>query len=159
MGKIGLTIRADIHGEKDADLLHVGVGVSQVLPLIVLGLVSPLDSILVLEQPELHLHPYVQSKLGDFFISLIAMGKQVIAETHSEHLIHRIRFHIAKQNINNDKDVGVYFTQRNEQAHATEVLKVKIDKYGAIDKWPEGFCDETEKQLEMILKASLNRKD
>lgn len=157
MGKIGLTINANIYGNKDSDLLNVGVGVSQVLPLIVLGLASPVNAILILEQPELHLHPFVQSRLGDFFTSLAATGKQIIAETHSEHLIHRMRYLVAKQYLKPQDDISIYYTQRNESIDSSEIINVKIDKYGSIDKWPEGFCDETEKQLSAILKASFER--
>jgi predicted ATPase len=154
MGKIGLTINANVYGDKDSDLLNVGVGVSQVLPLIVMGLASPISSTLIFEQPELHLHPYVQSRLGDFFASLGASGKQVIAETHSEHLIQRMRYFVAKQYVVPGNDLHVYYTQRNSMLGASEVVNVEIDRYGSIGNWPEGFCDETEKQLKAIVKAA-----
>jgi len=159
MGKLGLTIRANIFGDKDSDLTNVGVGVSQVLPLIVLGLASPVGSVLILEQPELHLHPYVQSKLGDFFAALTRLKKQVIAETHSEHLILRLRYHIAKKNLDIKDDVSIYFIQRNSVEKKAEVLKVDIDKFGSIDNWPKGFFDETNKLLDDILNAALDRDD
>lgn len=159
MGKIGLSIRANIYGDKDSDLTNVGVGVSQILPLIVLGLASPMGAVLVLEQPELHLHPYVQSKLGDFFVALARLNKQVIAETHSEHLILRMRYHIAKKNLDTTNDVSVYFVQRNILEKKAEVVKVNIDKFGSLDNWPKGFFDETNKLLEDILNAAMERED
>ncbi|HYF81777.1 MAG TPA: DUF3696 domain-containing protein [Clostridia bacterium] len=159
MGKIGLSLRANIYGDKDADLTNVGVGVSQVLPLIVMGLAAPIDSILIFEQPELHLHPYVQSRLADFFIAMSKLGKQIIAETHSEHLIHRMRYHIAARNINISEDINVYFAQRDNEAKKSDIIKVNIDKFGAIDSWPKGFFDETNKLLDDILNAALERED
>ncbi|TDL76106.1 AAA family ATPase [Peribacillus frigoritolerans] len=158
MGKVGLTLQANIHGDIDADLTNVGVGVSQVLPLVVLGLsASSSESVILLEQPELHLHPYVQSRLADFFISLNMLGKQIIAETHSEHLVNRLRYHIAKGNISYNKDAAIYFCSREEGMLESEVRKVDIDKFGAVDFYPNGFFDETEKQLESILMAAIER--
>lgn len=156
LGNIGLTIRTNIHGDKESDLMNVGVGVSQVLPIIVLGLASPENAILLLEQPELHLHPYIQSKLGDFFLALSKLNKQIIAETHSEYLINRMRFHVASQTLKNEDDLSIYFMERSKKNDCSEVLKIKIDKYGAIDEYPEGFFDETEKQLENIMNMAFD---
>lgn len=158
-GKVGLSIRANIYGDKDSTLTNVGVGVSQVLPLVVLGLLSPTDSIIALEQPELHLHPYVQSRLADFFLSLIAARKQVIAETHSEHLILRTRYHIARGAIKIGKNVSVYFCQRDDDAQSSTISQVGIDNFGSIINWPTGFFDETTELLEDILLAALDRDD
>ena len=90
------------HGESyaivlknDADIettiKHVGFGISQVLPIIVEGLLMDTDGTLILEQPEIHLHPKVQSLLFDFLYSLVIQGKNVIIETHSDHFITRMR--------------------------------------------------------------------
>jgi len=158
-GKVGLSIRANIYGDKDSTLTNVGVGVSQVLPLVVLGLISPPDSIIALEQPELHLHPYVQSRLADFFLSLIAAKKQVIVETHSEHLILRTRYHIARGAIKTGKHVSVYFCQRDDNAQFSTISKIKIDDFGSIVNWPTGFFDETTQLLEEILLSVLDRDD
>lgn len=158
MGKFGLTIQAKIHGEKGYDLTNVGVGVSQVLPIIVLGLSTPTEnSVLLIEQPELHLHPYVQSRLGDFLLSLSLAGKQIIAETHSEHVINRMRLHVAKGNLTHEDDLLVYFCQRTPESNETTLEKVKIDEFGSIEEYPEGFFDETEKQLHEILMAAFQK--
>lgn len=154
MGKLGLSIHANIYGDKDVDLINVGVGVSQVLPLIVLGLASPEHSTLLIEQPELHLHPFAQSRLGDFFVCLSKLNKQVIAETHSEHLIHRMRYHVAKNIIDKNKDLSIYFSIREKESEEAKLLPILIDNDGAIDEWPEGFFDETQKQLNEILMAN-----
>lgn len=159
MGKMGLALKANISGNNIADLPNVGVGVSQVLPLIVMGLVSPENAILIFEQPELHLHPYVQSRIADFFMALNRLGKQVIVETHSEHLILRTRYYVAKGDIDHKKDVAIYFTQRKHKDEFSKISRVKLDGYGSIDEWPEGFEDETNKLLTQILKASFRRKD
>ena len=83
-GKFGHELVASIAGSRRAhDLTHVGVGVSQVLPILVASLLAAPDTTLILEQPELHLHPKVQTLLGDFFLSMTQLGKQCIIETHN----------------------------------------------------------------------------
>ena len=95
--KVGYQLGIRPEGVKqNLDLTSLGVGVSQVLPAIVMGLLAPKDSVLIFEQPEVHLHPKVQSVLGDFFLAIVQCGKQCIVETHSEHLINRIRRRIAE---------------------------------------------------------------
>src|SRR5580698_5246676 len=92
MGKLGHELKVTTHGvERPHDLTNVGVGVSQVLPIVVMCLLAPVDSTMILEQPELHLHPAVQARLADFFLSIAKAGKQCIVETHSEYLINRLR--------------------------------------------------------------------
>ena len=92
-GKLGHELKVEIPNSGSShDLTHVGVGVSQVLPILVMCLLAEPDSILVFEQPELHLHPRVQSLLGDFFLSMALCNKQCIVETHSEYFIDRLRF-------------------------------------------------------------------
>ena len=85
----------NIHDIK-SDIMNVGVGTSQVLPVLIMGLISSRNSLIVYEQPELHLHPYSQSRLADFFIAMSKLGKQVIVETHSEYMLHRFRYHLLK---------------------------------------------------------------
>ena len=96
-GKLGhrLMVRPD-GVRRDLDLTNVGVGVSQVLPIVVMSLISDPGAPLLFEQPELHLHPKVQSLLGDFFLAVIKTGRQCIIETHSEYLINRLRLRAAE---------------------------------------------------------------
>jgi predicted ATPase len=96
-GKIGHELQVRTPGiEKFHDLTNVGVGVSQVLPIVLMCLLAPAGSLLIFEQPELHLHPKVQTRLADFFISIALAGKQCLLETHSEYLVHRLRRRIAE---------------------------------------------------------------
>lgn len=158
VGKVGLSIQARTNSDRrSTDLTNVGVGVSQVLPLIVLGLAAPRGATLLVEQPELHLHPFVQSRLADFFLSLTATGKQVIAETHSEHLIHRMRLYVARGALSPEKDLAIYFFSGSGDSSEAHVRRITVGEYGEIDEWPEGFFDETTKQLDAILKATLDR--
>jgi hypothetical protein len=95
-GKVGHSLQVQTEGSnRFHDLTNVGVGVSQVLPIIVMALLAESPTILIFEQPELHLHPKVQARLADFFLSVALIGKQCLLETHSEYLIDRFRRRVA----------------------------------------------------------------
>ena len=122
-------------------LNQVGVGVSQVLPILVMCLLQKKGSILLLEQPELHLHPKVQSRLADFFITMGLLGKQCIVETHGEHWINRLQLLIARSKGGQIAEkTKVYFVSR--RAGLSHFMPVKINRYGTIEDWPDDFCDQ-----------------
>ncbi|EQB15097.1 AAA family ATPase [Sphingobium lactosutens] len=159
MGKLGHELKVALaNSEGKHDLTHVGVGVSQVLPILVMCLLADADSTLVFEQPELHLHPKVQTLLGDFFLSMALCNKQCIVETHSEYLIDRLRFRIAAAEGNALTDQAkIYFVEK--PGAASTFREIKVNEYGAITDWPEGFFDQSQQQAEEILKAAaLKRK-
>jgi len=151
--KVGLTDTDAPH-----DLTHVGVGVSQVLPILVMCLLADNDSTLVFEQPELHLHPKVQTLLADFFLSMALCNKQCIVETHSEYFIDRLRFRIAAATTENElhSKAKIYFVEKPSQN--SSFREVVINEYGAISEWPDGFFDQSQQQAEDILSAALKKK-
>lgn len=150
--KVGLSDSGNPH-----DLTHVGVGVSQVLPILVICLLADTDSTLVFEQPELHLHPKVQTLLGDFFLSMALCNKQCIVETHSEYLIDRLRFRIAANPGNELSGKSkIYFVEKTSRG--SSFREVEINKYGAIPDWPEGFFDQSQQQAEKILRAATKKR-
>ena len=158
-GKLGheLKVRVANNG-KDQDLTHVGVGVSQILPILVMSLLAEEDTTLIFEQPELHLHPKVQTLLGDFFLSMALLGKQCIVETHSEYMINRLRFRAASASLENSlSDVmKIYFVEKRDEA---SVFKdIVVNDYGAIPDWPEGFFDQSQIEAEEILKAASRKR-
>ena len=159
-GKLGHELKVGL-GNSDIlhDLTHVGVGVSQVLPILVVCLLADSDSTLVFEQPELHLHPKVQSLLGDFFLSIALSNKQCIVETHSEYIIDRLRFRIAaaspEKKLNNL--AKIYFVEKPLQN--SSFREVFINEYGAISEWPEGFFDQSQQQAEEILRAAAKKRN
>jgi predicted ATPase len=114
------------------------------------------DSI-ILEQPELHLHPKVQTRLADFFVSINALGKQCILETHSEYLINRLRYLVAKTDDEKiAKETMIYFVEKED---GDSIYRdITINRYGVIDKWPKGFFDEGEDLATMIMKAGMEKK-
>lgn len=143
-------------------ITEVGFGISQVLPIIVQSFFAPNNSILFFEQPEIHLHPSVQSHLGDLFIETIHAREkgsdrqvQVIVESHSEHLIRRIQRRIADETIK-PEEVAFYFVhQKNGQAI---LEKMEIDLFGSISNWPEDFFGNDLEDLAATTQAVRDRK-
>lgn len=137
-------------------LTDVGFGVSQVLPVLVLCYYVPEGSILILEQPEAHLHPKAQSELADLLIDVIKSRKlQIILESHSEHLIYRFMRRIAEEQISAD-DTAFYFCQMNEGT--SEIEKLNMDTYGNITNWPDNFFGDATGDLIEKSKAEMKRK-
>lgn len=156
-GKIGHTMQISNDLAMKQDLTHVGVGVSQVLPILVLSLLAKPGDVLIFEQPELHLHPKVQTRLADFFVAMNALGKQCLVETHSEYLINRLRYFVASsENSKVADDTMIYFVEK-DGGHSN-YRPVTINKYGVIEEWPEGFFDESTKIAEAILEAGMKKR-
>jgi len=158
LGKLGHEMKVRLHPDDSPhDLTHVGVGVSQVLPIVVSCLLAKPDTLLIFEQPELHLHPKVQTLLGDFFLAMGMLGKQCVLETHSEYLINRLRFRTAAAEGNQLTDViQVYFVEK--AGSQASFRKVQINEYGAILDWPQGFFDQSQREAERTLKAAFEKK-
>src|SRR5690625_2164164 len=158
-GKLGHELKVMLSDSNDArDLTHVGVGVSQVLPILVTCLIADTDSTLIFEQPELHLHPKVQTLLGDFFLSMALSDKQCIIETHSEYMIDRLRFRIAAAPpVTELNDLTkIYFVEQSPDGSLFQ--EVIVNEYGAIPDWPEGFFDQSQQQAEEILRAAVKKR-
>jgi predicted ATPase len=139
------------------NLVHVGVGVSQVLPILVMSLMADPESVLVFEQPELHLHPKVQTLLADFLLSMALLGKQCIVETHSEYLINRLRLRAAEDPADKIQDLfALYFVEKDKEK--SRYRFVNVNEYGAIGDWPAGFFDQAPQEAERILRAALEKR-
>lgn len=158
-GKLGHELKVSLtEGGPTHDLTHVGVGVSQVLPILVMSLLAEADTTLIFEQPELHLHPMVQTRLGDFFLSIVLSGKQCLIETHSEYLINRLRHRAAAEGEGNRviNNLKVYFVEK--EGGSSNFREVKMNEYGAIPDWPKGFFDQSQFESEAILRAATVKK-
>jgi predicted ATPase len=122
-------------------------------------LIADRDTTFLFEQPELHLHPRVQSRLGDFFLSMTFLHKQCIVETHSEYLINKIRYRIVeeKDDKTNIRDsVKLYFAEKKDDC--TNFKELEINKYGVISEWPDGFFDEGQNLARDILIAGIEKR-
>lgn len=147
-------------GNKTANLIHVGFGVSQVLPMIVLAYTAPEGSTIIVEQPEIHLHPSAQSELADLMIHTATARKlQFLVETHSEHLFRRMQTLVADpESPASDKTCAMHFVSRSPEGEAA-VTRLVLDEYGRIQNWPERFfgdsIGETERQMSLMLERMM----
>jgi len=157
-GKLGHELKVATAGSYSLhDLTQVGVGVSQVLPILVQSLLAEKGSTLIFEQPELHLHPRVQTRLADFFITMTMLKKQCIVETHSEYLINRLRYQAAASEGDKiSKNVLMYFVEKQEGE--SNYRPVKLNKFGVLEEWPKGFFDENEENARAIIKAAMEKR-
>jgi len=121
------------------NIADTGFGVSQIIPVIVQSYLTPHNSTLILEQPEIHLHPRAQAILADLFIELAKLGRNFIVETHSEHLILRLQRRVAEKEIENDKVKIYYF---NPTGTGVVIREIKIDSKGQLLDFPKGFMEE-----------------
>jgi predicted ATPase len=136
-------VKVQTKGSADkVDLPDVGFGVSQVLPVLVQLFYAPANSIIIMEQPEIHLHPRAQSALADVMINAIKAGEdkprniQLIVETHSEHFLKRLQRRIA-EDVLPKEDVAAYFAN-NDKKPAT-LCELELDLFGNILNWPKDF--------------------
>lgn len=137
-------------------LTDVGFGVSQILPVLVLLFYVPEGSTVILEQPEIHLHPAVQAGLADVFIDAIKRRKvQIILESHSEHLLQRLQRRIAEEVINQE-EIKLYFTSIEEGR--SKLTTLELDEYGNIGNWPKGFFGDAFAESAAKTKAEMKRK-
>jgi predicted ATPase len=143
-------------GGPEVRLTDVGFGVSQVLPVLILCYYVPEGSILILEQPEAHLHPKVQAELADLLIEVVKNRRlQIILESHSEHLLIRLMRRIAEEQISAD-DTAFYFCEMNEGV--SEIERLDVDDYGNITNWPQNFFGDEMGDLAAKTKAEMKRR-
>ncbi|KST66985.1 DUF3696 domain-containing protein [Mastigocoleus testarum] len=134
---------------------NVGFGISYTLPIIVAILSSEPGTLILVENPEAHLHPKGQAKMGELLALAASCGIQVVIETHSDHVLNGIRLAVHDAKLA-PEDVRLHYLQRRQQRELTftEVVSPQIDRNGRIDKWPDGFFDEWDKSLDALLEPA-----
>jgi predicted ATPase len=139
-----------------ASLTDVGFGVSQVLPALVLLYYVPEGSTIIMEQPEIHLHPSVQSGLADVILNVAKVRNlQVIVESHSEHMLRRFQRRVAEESFKS-KDIKLYFC--NSVGGQSELVDLNLDMFGEILNWPPEFFGDEMTEIAETRKAILMRK-
>lgn len=126
--------------------IHAGFGITQILPIVVAALAASREELLLIENPEVHLHPAGQARMGQFLAEVAQAGVQVILETHSDHILNGIRRAVKAGRLPAEQ-VSIHFFQSRE-AHGSQVMSPVLDGTGNIDAWPEGFFDQFDKDMD-----------
>lgn len=138
--------------------VSVAFGFSYVLPVILAILTAEPGSLLLIENPEAHLHPSAQSKMGMLLALAAQNGVQVVVETHSDHLLNGIRLMVkgsgAWGKMDENKILIHYFnSELNEDFDQHYKTTLKLNNSGKLDGWPNGFFDEWEKNLRSLIRS------
>jgi predicted ATPase len=164
MREIVPNLDIDLHAITEADQMRVGLktgtgrflrptnigfGIIYTLPIIVAALLSPQGALLIVENPEAHLHPRSQSRIGNFLARVAAAGVQVLIETHSDHVLNGIRVATRRGDIHPDQ-IAINFFRSGDTGMA-EVSHPRIYPDGGIEPWPDGFFDQMENDLLELL--------
>ena len=171
MGDISPGVRIDLTNYAEIDLINlqytfiignqvtnryrstnVGFGITYTLPVLVALLSSQQGALVLLENPEAHLHPRGQFQLGELMARAASCGIQIVVESHSDHVLNGIRIAV-RQGILAPEQLRLYYLERNPKIDqiSSQVISPCVDKNGRIDQWPDGFFDEWEKSLEQLL--------
>lgn len=129
--------------------IHVGFGLTQILPIIIAALSASKEDILLIENPEVHLHPAGQALMGRFLANVSQAGVQVIVETHSDHVLNGIRRSIKSGSIKPEQVTIHFFKPRSGEI--SQVISPILDDAGNIDVWPDGFFDQFDKDLNYLV--------
>lgn len=149
-----LQLRVAPNGQSPHDITEIGFGVSQVIPVLVAGLLQPKDSLFIVDLPEAHLHPRPQGAIADFFCSLALAGKTSLVETHSEMFFHQLRLRAA-MDPRLMENIAVYFIDRPVDGICSKPRLVDLGYEGEL-QWPEGFLQEaweTESSISAVREA------
>jgi predicted ATPase len=130
---------------------NIGYGLTYVFPILVAGLLAKKGQVLIIDSPEAHLHPMGQSKIGYFLAVIAAAGVQVIIETHSDHILNGVRLAVSKNSILNS-EVAIHFFSPSQSVsdNSPTVISPLIDRRGNLSEWPDGFFDQSDKDLSTL---------
>lgn len=123
--------------------IHTGFGITQVLPIVIAALSAKKGDLILIENPEVHLHPAGQALMGQFLAEVAQAGIQVLAETHSDHVLNGVRRAVKSKRLAASQVAIHFFRPRSEDR--PQVLSPMLDDSGNIDSWPEGFFDQFDK--------------
>jgi predicted ATPase len=129
---------------------NVGFGLTYAFPVVVACLAAAPGSLLLIENPEAHLHPNGQAVLGHLCALAAAGGAQVVVETHSDHVLNAIRLAVKRRDLAAD-DVAVHFFTRTSGVLQPNLTTLAIGSDGMIAAWPSGFFDEWDRALDELL--------
>ncbi|OPC78813.1 hypothetical protein B4N89_32240 [Embleya scabrispora] len=153
-GIMASTIRFQEVGPYGAEIrpVNTGFGISYALPVIVAGLLTRPGDMLLVENPEAHLHPAGQSKLGRLLARIAGSGVQVVVETHSDHMVNGARLAVAEDRSLRAEDMVVHYFDTEG------TTPIRINDKGELDHWPTGFFDQIESDLGRLANARRRRR-
>ena len=125
---------------------NMGFGITYALPIIVAGLTGAPGGLLIIENPEAHLHPSGQSAMGGFLAKLAASGLQVLVETHSDHVINGIRLAVGEQQSLKSEQTSIYAFEQG----STQPKLLKVTPTGGVSDWPIGFFDQYQTDISVL---------
>ena len=136
---------------------NTGFGYTYALPIVIDGLIAEKGSLLVIENPEAHLHPRAQSNIGFFIGQMVAAGLKVVVETHSEHVVNGIRRAALSDIGLSPQDVCIYFFTGDRDG--CNFTRISMDDNGNLSDFPVDFFDQVRQDmLEIIRLATIRRK-
>lgn len=125
---------------------NIGYGLTYAFPVLVAGLLAKPGQLLVIDSPEAHLHPMGQSRMGRFLGRVAAAGVQVLVETHSDHVLNGVRLAVRDGSLEPSK-VAIHFFNHSHASEGARIVSPQMDRDGSISEWPEGFFDQSERDL------------
>ena len=147
--RFGFSVRLDTSGVYDRSLGQVGFGLSQLWPILVACLGSRPGDLVIIETPEAHLHPGAQHRLAALFVALARGGRQVIVETHSEHVVAAACIAVKRRELEASHLALSFFSQIEGR---TRVERIEVDESGRKLSAPEGFFDQSASELLELLR-------
>lgn len=129
---------------------NVGFGITYTLPVLVALLSARKGSLILIENPEAHLHPKGQVMMGKLIAKAARAGIQILVETHSDHILNGVRLSVYDEAID-PQQICLHFFERNSGGRST-IITPSIDHNGRIDQWPNGFFDEWDNSLAILIK-------
>ena len=125
--------------------IHTGFGLTQILPILVAALSGTDGGLILIENPETHLHPAGQALMGGFLADVARAGIQVIVETHSDHVLNGVRRAVKEERLTPGHVATHFFKPRSDEG--AQVHSPIVDADGNIDVWPEGFFDQFDRDM------------
>lgn len=123
--------------------INVGFGITYVLPVVVALLTAEKGDLVIIENPEAHIHPAGQRMLGELIARAGAGGVQILVETHSEHIVNGIRISVKEKQIAKDDVLIAFFYKDEEDEYRHTYTSLRISEDGKMNRWPKGFFDES----------------
>ncbi|MBS1648038.1 MAG: DUF3696 domain-containing protein [Bacteroidetes bacterium] len=154
VNKVILDYQFDLFNDKTNSFRpkNVGFGISYVLPIVLALLTAEEGKIIVIENPESHIHPRGQAELGKLISLAASIGAQLFVETHSDHILNGIRVAVKDNLVDKSKVNVMYFEKTTtEKEQFTKITQIRVDKNGTLSDYPKDFLDEWSNQISKLI--------